>query len=37
MNKANLKGDVMAFDVRSGKKSWVFHTMPRKGESGYDT
>jgi quinoprotein glucose dehydrogenase len=36
-NKANVKGDVMAFDVRTGKKKWVFHTIPRKGEFGYDT
>jgi quinoprotein glucose dehydrogenase len=31
-NKANVKGDVMAFDVRTGKKKWVFHTIPRKGD-----
>ena len=36
-NKANVKGDVMAFDVRTGKKKWVFHTIPRKGEPGYET
>jgi quinoprotein glucose dehydrogenase len=33
----NVRGDVMAFDVKSGKKKWVFHTIPRKGEFGYDT
>jgi hypothetical protein len=31
-NKENVKGDVMAFDVRTGKKLWVFHTIPRFGE-----
>jgi quinoprotein glucose dehydrogenase len=36
-NKANVKGDVLAFDVRSGKKKWVFHTIPRKGETGYES
>jgi quinoprotein glucose dehydrogenase len=36
-NKSNVKGDVMAFDVRSGKKKWIFHTIPRKGEKGYET
>jgi quinoprotein glucose dehydrogenase len=36
-NKSNVKGDVMAFDVRTGKKKWVFHTIPRKGEPGYET
>ena len=37
VNKANVKGDVMAFDIRSGKKRWTFHTIPRKGEPGYET
>jgi quinoprotein glucose dehydrogenase len=36
-NKSNVKGDVMAFDVRTGRKKWVFHTIPRKGEAGYET
>ena len=36
-NKENVKGDVLAFDVRTGKKLWVFHTIPRKGEPGYET
>jgi quinoprotein glucose dehydrogenase len=36
-NKENVKGDVLAFDVRTGKKRWVFHTIPRKGEPGYET
>jgi len=36
-NKENIKADIMAFDVRTGKKLWVFHTVPRKGEPGYDT
>jgi quinoprotein glucose dehydrogenase len=37
VNKANPKADVMAFDVRTGRKRWVFHTVPRKGEPGYET
>src|SRR5215471_6738291 len=36
-NKSNVKGDVMAFDVRTGKKKWVFHTIARKGEPGNET
>jgi len=36
-NKENVKGDVLAFDVRTGKRLWVFHTIPRKGEPGYET
>ena len=30
-------GYVKAFDVRSGKPLWTFHTVPRAGEPGYDT
>ncbi len=30
-------GDVRAFDVRSGKLVWQFHTVPRPGETGHDT
>ena len=28
---------MMAFDVRTGKKLWTFHTIPRKGELGDET
>ena len=30
-------GDVRAYDVRSGRLRWTFHTIPRPGEFGYDT
>ncbi len=30
-------GDVRGFDVRTGKQLWVFHTVPLKGEFGYET
>lgn len=30
-------GDVRAFDIRTGKLAWTFHTVPRHGEFGYDT
>ena len=30
-------GDVRAFDIVTGKLRWVFHTIPRPGEFGYDT
>jgi quinoprotein glucose dehydrogenase len=30
-------GDVRAFDVRSGRLIWTFHTVPRPGEAGHDT
>jgi quinoprotein glucose dehydrogenase len=35
--KANVKGDVLAYDARTGKNKWNFHTIPRKGEKGYET
>ena len=35
--RTNVKGDVLAYDVRTGKKKWIFHTIPRKGEPGYET
>ena len=29
--------DIHAYDVRTGKLVWKFHTVPQKGEFGYDT
>jgi quinoprotein glucose dehydrogenase len=37
VNKSNIKGDIMAFDVRTGRRMWTFHSIPRKGEPGYET
>jgi glucose dehydrogenase len=33
----NTKGLVRAFDARSGKLLWTFHTIPRPGEFGAET
>jgi quinoprotein glucose dehydrogenase len=30
-------GAVRAFDVRTGKRRWIFHLIPRPDEFGYDT
>ena len=30
-------GDIRAYDVRTGRLRWTFHTIPRPGEYGYDT
>jgi quinoprotein glucose dehydrogenase len=30
-------GDLLAFDVRTGKLRWRFHTVPRPGEQGHET
>jgi quinoprotein glucose dehydrogenase len=35
--KTSPRGDIKAFDVRSGKLLWIFHTVPKKGEFGYNT
>ena len=33
----NVKGFVRGFDVRTGKRLWIFHTIPRPGEFGIDS
>ena len=33
----NTPGYVMAFDARTGKQKWAFHTVPKPGEFGADT
>jgi quinoprotein glucose dehydrogenase len=30
-------GDIRAYDVRSGRIRWTFHTIPHPGEYGYET
>lgn len=36
-SKANVKGYVRGFDVKTGKRLWIFHTIPKPGEFGYNT
>jgi quinoprotein glucose dehydrogenase len=36
-SRTNQKGYVRAFDVRTGKRLWIFHTIPLPGEFGADT
>jgi quinoprotein glucose dehydrogenase len=36
-SKTNVKGFVRGYDVRTGKRKWIFHTIPRPGEFGFDT
>ena len=31
------RGDIRAYDVRTGKLAWSFHTIPHPGEEGYKT
>lgn len=35
--EGSAPGDVRAYDVRTGRVRWTFHTIPRPGEFGYDT
>ena len=37
VTKEGARGDVRAFDVRTGDLRWVFHTVPRAGEFGTDS
>jgi quinoprotein glucose dehydrogenase len=37
VSRRNDKGYVRGYDVRTGKRLWIFHTIPRPGEFGYDT
>jgi quinoprotein glucose dehydrogenase len=36
-SKANVKGYVRGFDARTGKRLWIFHTIPKPGEFGIET
>ncbi len=36
-SKTHVKGYVRGFDVRTGKRLWIFHTIPLPGEFGSDT
>jgi len=36
-SKSNVKGYIRGFDVHTGKRLWIFHTIPKPGEVGYDT
>jgi quinoprotein glucose dehydrogenase len=36
-SKTNAKGYVRGFDVKTGKRLWIFHTIPTPGEFGNDT
>ncbi len=36
-SKSNVKGDIRGFDVHTGKLLWTFHTIPERGEVGFET
>jgi glucose dehydrogenase len=33
----DVPGAIRAFDVRTGERKWIFHTLPRPGEPGSET
>jgi quinoprotein glucose dehydrogenase len=35
--KENEKGYIRGYDVKTGKRLWIFHTIPQRGEYGNDT
>jgi len=36
-SRNNVKGYVRGFDVKTGKRLWIFHTIPKPGEFGHNT
>ena len=36
-SKTHEKGYIRGYDVKTGKRLWIFHTIPRAGEFGNDT
>ena len=36
-SRRNVPGHVRGFDVRTGERKWIFHTIPHPGEFGHDT
>ena len=36
-SRENVKGYIRGFDVRTGERKWIFHTIPRSSEFGRDT
>jgi len=35
--RESVPGAIRAFDVRTGERKWIFHTLPRPGEPGSET
>ena len=36
-SRKEVRGDVSGYDVHTGKKLWLFHSIPQEGEFGNDT
>lgn len=37
LSKENAPGHIRGYDARTGKRLWIFHTIPQKGEFGNDS
>jgi quinoprotein glucose dehydrogenase len=37
VSKTQVRGDILGYDVRTGKRLWIFHTIPQKDEEGSET
>jgi len=37
VSRRNEKGHVRGYDVRTGERLWIFHTIPEEGEPGFET
>ncbi|GAB2553855.1 outer membrane protein assembly factor BamB family protein [Spirosoma aerophilum] len=36
-SKKQVRGDIMGYDVKTGKQLWIFRTIPKAGEAGNET
>ncbi|MFN3165360.1 MAG: hypothetical protein ACE37N_18200, partial [Pseudohongiellaceae bacterium] len=36
-SRMNVKGDIRGYDARTGEQLWTFHTIPERGEVGYES
>lgn len=37
VSKNQVRGDIMGYDVKTGKQLWIFRTIPQQGEEGNET
>jgi len=37
VSRKQVRGDIMGYDVKTGKQLWIFHTIPQLGEEGNET
>lgn len=37
VSKNQIRGDIMGYDAKTGRRLWIFHTIPQQGEEGNET